>query len=433
MMLLTMIVEMDAPKAVSAQQGGANLLVNGDFEWWDWDIRSWPFQDGVPEVQICPGWRAFYVDTAPDGVPAPEFWKRPEFRDVKASEFAYRVHSGNLAQKYFTFGGQHIAGLYQQVGGIKPGTRLRFSVYMETWGCMAGEKDWNICPTGHLSNNPSPMHTKVGIDPTGDTNPWANTVVWGPEINAYDTWTLFQVDAVAKNNTVTVFTYSYADWFDNVFRMHNDVYIDDASLVVWNERPPTITPRPTATLDPSLPTATPRPTATTGNTPTPLATATLLPDGVIVHVVQTGDTLSAIAKRYQVPLAQIVQLNALTNTNVVRVGQTLVIATPEVTATPLPTDTPSPPPPTATPTSTTMPPTSTMLPTLQPTITPLPAHAMSVTPPATPSPLPSATPTPSDSALAGFWLLVIGIGIVIIVLVVVFVMLRNQRSHRLRL
>jgi len=249
---------------VSAQEGGTNLLVNGDFEWWDWDIRSWPFQDGTPEVQVCPGWRAFYLDEPPAGVTEPEMWKRPEFRDVKASEYAYRVRSGNLAQKYFTFGGQHIAGLYQQVSGIEPGTPLRFSIYMQTWSCMAGDEGWNICPTGYKSNNPPPMHTKVGIDPTGGTDFWSANVVWGPELNAYDVWTLFQVDAVAQNSAVTVFTYSYADWFDSIFRMHNDVYIDDASLVALNEEPQptqTQTPAPTATLDPSQPTFTPFPTA----------------------------------------------------------------------------------------------------------------------------------------------------------------------------
>lgn len=280
---------------VGAQQPSnpTNLLTNGDFESWDWNINSWPLQDGIPEVQVCPGWRAYYVDSPPPNVPSPENWKRPEFRDVKAAEFSHRVHSGALAQKYFTFGGQHIAGLYQQVGGIAPGTPLRFSAYMMTWGCMAGHGEWNICPTGDKSNNPAPMHTRIGIDPTGGANPWAASVVWSPEQDAYDQWTLFQVDATAQNSTVTVFTYSYADWFDSVFRIHNDVYIDDASLIALNETPaplPTATPAPpmdtpvsapedTPAPEPtsSPPTATPQPTATATATATMTPTATLPP------------------------------------------------------------------------------------------------------------------------------------------------------------
>jgi hypothetical protein len=284
---------MGAPVGAQQPTNPTNLLTNGDFEAWDWNVNSWPLQDGISEIQVCPGWRAYYVDNPPPNVPLPESWKRPEFRDVKAAEFPNRVRSGFLAQKYFSFGGQHIAGLMQQVGGIAPGTPLRFSAYMMTWGCMAGEGEWNVCPTGDKSNNPSPMHTRIGIDPTGGTNPWAASVVWSAEREAYDQWTLFQVDATAQNSTVTVFTYSHADWFDSVFRIHNDVYIDDASLIALNETP---APPPTATSAPpmdtpvsapedtpapeptsSSPTATPQPTATATMTPTVTSTSTPLP------------------------------------------------------------------------------------------------------------------------------------------------------------
>lgn len=470
--LLAMAMGAGGPAAVLAQQGGGNLLTNGDFEWWDYGMGYWPLQDGIPEVQICPGWRAFWVDRAPQNVPVPEQWKRPEFRDVKSAEYAYRVRSGALAQKYFTFGGQHIAGLYQQVGGITPGTPLRFTAYMETWSCMAGDQGWNICPTGNKSNSPAPMHTKVGIDPTGGTNPWGGTVVWGPEVNAYDAWTLFQVDAVAQNSTVTVFTYSYADWFDSVFRIHNDVYIDDASLVVLSEQPPTATPAspppattapvatpaPTATLDPALPTATPAPTAT------PFATATPLPDGAVVHTVQAGETLMAISRQYQVPVEQIIQLNNLTDANVLFVGQKLVISASPLAATPLPATpaptalpatpaptttlpvtpaptalpltpaptmtlplTPTAAPPSPTPTAAPLPSTPTSAPMPQPTAAQTMAPFASLPPLVSPSPAPAPAPAKSVGAPVVLWLLVGGIGIFI------GIMLLNPRSRRPRL
>jgi LysM repeat protein len=371
-----------APAA--AQQGPPNLLVNGDFE--AWPASGWPWQDGVPEVQISPGWRAFYVDTPPDWVTAPTYWKRPEFRDVKRAEYAYRVHGGYLAQKYFTFGGQHIAGLYQQVGGITPGTPLRFAIYMQTWSCMAGA-EWNICPTGAKSNSPSPMHTRVGIDPYGGTSPWSPNIVWSAEINAYDQWTLFSVDAVAQAGAVTVFTYSHADWFDSVFRMANDVYVDDGSLVVLEEMPEPAateapTSAPTATPDPSLPTDTPAPTGTPAPTPTPR------PDGAVVYVVREGDTLSAIAAQYRLTVDQILQLNDIADANVVDVGQEIVIAVPAATATPI-APTPTVALPTATPTFTATP---------QPTATALPP-----TPTATPALVSMATeaaPTPEAASQA---------------------------------
>jgi len=406
---------------VTAQQGPTNLLVNGDFEWWDWNVRSWPLQDGISEIQVCPGWRAFYVDTPPAGVTAPESWKRPEFRDAKTAEFSYRVRSGSLAQKYFTFGGQHQAGLYQQVSGIVPGTPLRFSVYMQTWGCMAGTDSWNICPTGEKSNNPPPMHTRAGIDPTGGTDPWSPGVIWSPEINAYDVWTLFQVEAVAENSTVTVFTYSFADWFDHVFRINNDVYIDDASLIALNEVLPTATQPPATeppTPDAALPSPTSGPTATSLPTATPFATATPRSDGAIVHVVQAGETLSIIANLYQVPQETLIELNAIANANILEVGQDLIIVAPNATETPTP-----------------LPPTS--LPVVTPTATPA-ASPTPIPPSATPTPvsvvrattIPTSTPLPpidesasktSLSPLGGFF---IGAGF-LLVAVAVFIFVRE--------
>lgn len=344
---------------VAAQQPGVNLLTNGDFE--AGAGQAWPFQDGIPEVQIAPGWRAFYVDNPPAKAKIPvscgadvthcSYWRRPEFRGVSAVEYSYRVHGGSLSQKYFTFAGQHEAGLYQQVGNIQPGTSLIFSVYMETWSCMPSHDKWNECPAGSGSNNPAPMHTKVGIDPYGGTDPWSPNIVWSPEINAYDQWTLFQVQAVAKASTVTVFTYSWADWTDNFFRLNNDVYIDDASLVVGSlpvtapTLPPAVTAGPAPT---SGPTVTPGPTATPRPTPTPR------PDGAIVHVVQRGDTLGTLAVQYRVTVDQIVKLNNLTDPNQISVGQELVISIPAAT----PTPTPSP----VTPMPTVLPPTATPAP-----------------------------------------------------------------------
>ena len=391
-----------APAA--AQQSPPNLLVNGDFE--AWPAAGWPWQDGVPEVQISPGWRAFYVDTPPDWVTAPTYWKRPEFRDVKRAEYAYRVHGGYLAQKYFTFGGQHIAGLYQQVGGITPGTPLRFSIYMETWSCMAGA-EWNICPTGAKSNSPSPMHTRVGIDPYGGTNPWSPNIIWSAETNAYDQWTLFSVDAVAQAGAVTVFTYSHADWFDSVFRMANDVYVDDGSLVVLAEMPAPAateapTSAPTATPDPSLPTATPTPTRT------PAATPTARPDGAVVHIVQEGDTLGAIALQYGLTVDEILKLNGLADPNVVSVGQEIVIAVPEATTTPIaPTPMPTVALPTPTPAFTATPqPTATALPTT-PTI--IATSTVSAAAGVTVAPDPATTSAPSKGVSA-LWLVPILIG-----------------------
>ena len=89
------------------EQVSGNLLVGGDFE----APPTWPFQDGIGEVQVAPGWRAYYLDAAPPYVRPPIncneqprdtscYWMRPEFRDN--STFANRIHSGERSQKYFS-------------------------------------------------------------------------------------------------------------------------------------------------------------------------------------------------------------------------------------------------------------------------------------------------------------------------------------------
>lgn len=320
------------PIPVAAQAPGQNLLVNGDFE--EGGGGAWPFQDGIGEVQVAPGWRAFWLEQPPSyaNPSTPNYWARPEFRDTKRIEFAYRVQSGNFSQKYFTFGRQHEAGLYQQVSNITPGTPLRFQVYMQTWSCTA-EGEWNHCPTAPLSNKPAPMNTRVGIDPTGGTNPWAPTVVWGPVIETHDTWTLFSVEAVAQASTVTVFTYSRVDWGGSWARLNNDVYVDNASLVATGQAQPTVPPPP--------PTAIPQPIAQQPVQPQP--TPTPRPDGAVVHIVKSGDTLLAIALQYNVTLEQLRRLNAgtLGPNDMIWPGQELVISgTPLAASQPTPQPTP---------------------------------------------------------------------------------------------
>ncbi len=323
-------------------QEGPNLLRNGDFEEGG-PGQAWPFQDGIPEVQVAPGWRAFYLDNPPPYAVAPNYcggdvrcaWGRPEFRGVATYEFANRVRSGQLSQKYFSWNRQHEAGLYQQVSGIQPGTRLRFSVWIQTWSCKpASSETWNICPTGDRSNNPAPMHIWVGIDPTGGTNWAAPTVVRSPEGDAWDNWTLFQVEAVAQSDKVTVFIHSRADWTDVEPRINNDVYIDDASLVALGRATPTPLPPPPTSA--STPTAAQQPSWTPAPQPTPR------PDGCRVHIVQSGDTLFGIALQYGIPLEDLERLNAgsLGPNKMIFVGQEIVLSCP--TATPTPAATPTP-------------------------------------------------------------------------------------------
>jgi LysM repeat protein len=98
---------------------------------------------------------------------------------------------------------------------------------------------------------------------------------------------------------------------------------------------PTASPLPTATYAIA-------PTATPLYSPTPPPTATLPPNQTR-HVVESGETVSTIAKLYGSTIKAILQANSLKENTILKVGQELIIPLPVAqTLTPTPTLTPSP-------------------------------------------------------------------------------------------
>ena len=75
-------------------------------------------------------------------------------------------------------------------------------------------------------------------------------------------------------------------------------------------RPPTDTPRPADT---------PAPTQTVRPRPEPVQT---------IHVVQPGETLSQIAKKYGVSVAALTAANGLADPHLIKIGQELIIPGP---------------------------------------------------------------------------------------------------------
>lgn len=236
-----------------------------------------------------------------------------------------RIRSGHYSLKLFTFRRIHDAGYYQVVGGLQPGATVQFSVYGHYWACDGND------PLGYTCGDPWTMIMQVGIDPNGGTDPWSPGIIWSAEQQAPDHFKLIgpAPAQVGEGGTVTVYMRSKAKWAVE----HLDAYWDDASLVYAS-------PPPAAE-----PTAPPPPAAPPGPPPTPFPTPTPGPGGEIVHIVQRGDTLFKIALMYGVDVNQIRQLNAssLGGSDIIHVGQELVIAIPSET----PTPTPPPAPPTS--------------------------------------------------------------------------------------
>ena len=222
-----------------------NLLRNGGFEA-DWGEEEshrclilprdgGPYEADVGNIFTPAGWVTWFHHD-------PGTWDQPEVRDAWATHDPRRVHSGQKGMLLFTFFRKHEAGFLQQVQ-VATGTRLRLAAWAHAWsnhkdGPHPDDGRWSEGPgynAGFLLEGEAPDSDWqnfvfcVGIDPTGGTNPFASTVVWGQGAHIYNEYApVPPVEATAQGDTVTVFLRSKTAW---PFK-HNDAYWDDAELAV---------------------------------------------------------------------------------------------------------------------------------------------------------------------------------------------------------
>jgi hypothetical protein len=199
---------------------------------------------------------------------------------VEAGRPAF-VHStferkhGNTAQQIWSDGEAFTAAIYQQVN-VTPGVAYEAHV---GWAVFASTN-----PDGSRNTGPL-IERRIGIDPTGGTDPTSGNVLWSPSLweDTKDS-SILSVTAVAQGPVITVFV-----------RAHNpashgadQVFFDLVSLVVSPEQPtstpvpptPTSTPAPptpTSTPVPPTPILTPIPPTATPIPPSPTSTATPTP------------------------------------------------------------------------------------------------------------------------------------------------------------
>jgi hypothetical protein len=231
-----------------------NLLTNGDFEA-DWGEEEshrclvFPNQGGPQEKDIGniftpPGWLTWFRHD-------PGTWDQPEVRDAWAQHDPQRVHEKEKAILLFTFFRKHDGGFLQQVQ-VAPGTSLRLTAWTHAWsnwhdGPHPDDPRWSEGPgydagfilEGDTQGNEWRNFTfTVGIDPTGGTDPEADTVVWGRGAHVYNVYAqLPSAEAEAQADTVTVFLRSKTLWPYK----HNDAYWDAVELVaVDGEVPPEV-------------------------------------------------------------------------------------------------------------------------------------------------------------------------------------------------
>ena len=347
----------------------ANLLANPGFETFrtgntqtvaaDWQPWTAPRSDNASSGEIVP----------PDYFPASE---------ANPLGVIPRIRSGDDAQVYGSYYTTHDAGVYQQVRGLGDGTEIRFSIYGYVLSTTFNDQTESEAPGG--------VAFRVGIDPTGGTDPLADSVEYSDAAIFYDAFRQYSLIAEAEGDTVTVFVRTTVT--DPV--QYTYIYLDDAVLEVTPdgeppEEPtdaPTLTPTDEPTEEPTAtpteeptdaPTITPTdtpdgepddptPTREILTTPTPteegqVPTATPVaptdepdddetetpPDddefpGQLTHIVSAGDTVYDLAILYGSTVNAIIEANGLNQSALIRRGQRLIIPVRVAVA----TDTPSP-------------------------------------------------------------------------------------------
>lgn len=298
----------------SAAAQGTNLLVNPSFEG--------PYNSYVPETpqeaadcplgvcttaQMPAGWKPWWVKERPTDV-------NPEY---KPAEFSVRVRSGSRASQYFSFWSTHKAGLRQTVT-VPENATVTFTVWGFAW---MTESDAN----GAGSDGRATPNMRVGIDPTGGSNPYSPSVVWSGFQQPKDVYTLFSVETQAQGTRVTVFTFSAPDVNPDSpeygFK-HTDIYWDDASLTAGGA-----TSAPPPATNPGTGTGNTGAAPAAGNS-NPLAlppTSTPDAEGVIYSEVQAGDSIWSIAAKAGITLDQILEYNNLDKDDFVKVGDLLIV------------------------------------------------------------------------------------------------------------
>lgn len=175
------------------------------------------------------------------------------------------------------------------------------------------------------TNPPPGAQFRVGIDPAGGTNPLNPGILWSPWVSSPNSWVQASIEATSTSTAVTLFLYSTQTSPSNP----NAMYWDDAVLEIGGEGGTSASGTP----------------GSADVVPTPafapfVAPQGAQPDGSIVHVVVSGDTLDAIAVAYGTTRDAILELNPDINRNFLMLGQRIMIRPPGSVQSPTPTDDP---------------------------------------------------------------------------------------------
>ena len=195
--------QIDTPIVTASPTG--NLLRNGTFEA---DSRRTSISSSVANE-----WFSWFQHR---GAVGPGSWL-PEPEYGLATKQPGRAHTGDKAQFWLSNWAVHNAGVYQIVT-VPSSAWVRFSAWMFGW---SSESDQFGMSTGF-------HHRWLGIDPEGGTDAFSPRIVWSSNDRTMDKWAQLTVTTQARGGRVSVFVRSQPE----AATKHNDVFIDDAELIV---------------------------------------------------------------------------------------------------------------------------------------------------------------------------------------------------------
>jgi len=229
-------------------------------------LRNWSFEAPfIPDsiytsIVLAQYWHYWYLPLPPCkvgeascNIPCPSncngcpyndvgcFWAKPEWSQSYGLDTGYfRVDSLQSSQKIFVYAREGEGGMYQVVNqNIRAGDVITFGLRAMAWQCFNFPACFIHYDPKHgnytvISDQPYAMNLRVGIDPTGGTDPLAASVRWSTTVESFDHFSSVMVSIVAPaaSDKLTVF-FGFGVRFDYA-RPNNDIYVDSAFLLIEN-------------------------------------------------------------------------------------------------------------------------------------------------------------------------------------------------------
>ncbi|MEM8856989.1 MAG: hypothetical protein AAGD96_01625 [Chloroflexota bacterium] len=200
-----------------------NLLLNGDFE------EGYRQVDGFETAWVAVGWEPFAITTDLDIPNNPNGSPPVYLASDSSSATTNRSLTGSRSQMWRTNYSAAFAGVYQRVP-IPEESTVRLSAWTFGWSSTGEDPS--------ISQNAAWMRQRIGIDPTGGTDPTSEDIIWSPAAQYIDTWGELSVEVKSQAEYVTVFLSAYP----NFVLPNNEIHYDSARLRVVAYELPTPAP-----------------------------------------------------------------------------------------------------------------------------------------------------------------------------------------------